>query len=106
MPIQCRGYRDLGSFVGLGYEIERRRFTANLSRGELTESRHDLGPRGECQDFPDAMNIVERERHVVSSKRGRMDAGMPHRDVAISQMRLAHGCQRFTSRCDAVPVEV
>src|ERR1700724_2224041 len=48
---------------------------ANSSRGELTESRHDLGPRGECQDFPDAMNIVERERHVVSSKRGRMDAG-------------------------------
>ena len=30
---------------------------------------------------------------------------MPHRDVAISRLRLAHGCQRFTSRCDAVPVE-
>jgi hypothetical protein len=30
---------------------------------------------------------------------------MPHRDVAISRMRSAHGCQRFTSRCDAVPVE-
>src|ERR1700722_15802528 len=85
MPIQCRGYRALGSFVGPGYEIERRRFTANLSRGELTESRHDLGPRGECQDFPDAMNIVERERHVVSSKRGRMNAG----DAASGPVAIA-----------------
>jgi hypothetical protein len=62
---QCRGYRDLGSFIGLGYEIERRRFAANLCRGELAESRHDLGPSCECEDFPDGVNVVERERHVV-----------------------------------------
>ena len=55
---QCRGYRDLGGFIGLGYEIERRRFAANLCRGELAESRHDLGPSCECEDFPDGVNVT------------------------------------------------
>jgi hypothetical protein len=80
MPISMPRLSRPRQLRRLGYEIERRRFVANLSRGELAESRHDLSPRGECEDFPDAMNVVERERHVVSSKRGRM-AGKSMRET-------------------------
>ena len=60
------------SAIGLGYEIERRRFAANLCRGEIAESRRDLVSSRECEDFPDAVNVVETERHVVSSERSQI----------------------------------